>query len=56
VRSTAQGSATTDYGDYREQDGIKFPWHIDENQGEVELDMKVQSIKVNSGLTRADLK
>jgi hypothetical protein len=56
VRSTAQGSATTDYGDYREQDGIKFPWHIDENQGELELDMKVQSIKVNSGLTRADLK
>ncbi|GGA89591.1 M1 family metallopeptidase [Puia dinghuensis] len=56
VRSTGQGSTTTDYGDYREVDGIKFPWHIDDNQGEVELNMTVQSVKVNSGLTATDMK
>jgi len=56
VRSTSQGSATTEYGDYRDVNGIKFPWHIDDNQGEVELDMKVQSVKVNTGLTPGDLK
>ena len=56
VRSTSQGSTTTDFGDYRDVNGIKFPWHIDDNQGEVDLDLTVQSIKVNSGLTPADLK
>ncbi|HXB05806.1 MAG TPA: M1 family metallopeptidase [Puia sp.] len=56
VRNSSQGTATTDFSDYREVSGIKFPWHVDDNQGEIELDMKVQSVKVNSGLTAADLK
>jgi hypothetical protein len=56
VRQTSQGETSTDYSDYREVSGIKFPWHIDDNQGEVDLDLKVQSIKVNSGLSREDLK
>jgi hypothetical protein len=56
VRSTSQGETSTEFGDYREVSGIKFPWHIDDNQGEVDLDMKVTSVKVNSGLTAADLK
>ena len=56
VRSTSQGEATTDFGDYREVSGIRFPWHIDDNQGQVDLDMKVTSVKVNSGLSREDLK
>ena len=56
VRHTGQGETTTEFGDYREVSGIKFPWHVDDNQGEVDLDMKVQSIKVNSGLTAADMR
>jgi hypothetical protein len=56
VRSTSQGSTTTDFGDYREVSGIKFPWHVDDNQGEVDLDLTVQTIKVNAGLTAADIK
>jgi len=56
VRRTSQGETSTDFGDYREVNGIRFPWHIDDNQGEVDLDMKVQSVKVNSGLTAADLR
>jgi hypothetical protein len=56
VKQTSQGETTTGYGDYREVNGIKFPWHIDDNQGEVDLDMTVKSVKVNSGLTAADLK
>ncbi|HVS98621.1 MAG TPA: M1 family metallopeptidase [Puia sp.] len=56
IKNLSQGQTTTDYGDYRDVDGIKFPWHVDDNQGQVDLDMTVQSIKVNSGLTAADIK
>ena len=56
VKNLSQGQTTTEYGDYREVSGIKFPWHVDDNQGEVDLDMTVQSVKVNSGLGAADIK
>lgn len=56
VKNLSQGQTSTEYGDYREVSGIKFPWHVDDNQGEVDLDMTVQSVKVNSGLGAADIK
>ena len=56
VKNLSQGQTITDYADYRDVNGIKFPWHVDDNQGEVDLDMTVQSIKVNAGLTAADIK
>jgi hypothetical protein len=56
VKNLSQGQTTTDYSDYRDVNGIQFPWHIDDNQGEIDLDMTTQSVKVNSGLTAADLK
>lgn len=56
VKDLSQGQTITDYGDYREVNGIKFPWHVDDNQGQIDLDMTMQSVKVNSGLTTADLK
>jgi hypothetical protein len=39
-----------DFDDYRDVNGIKFPYHINDDEGQVVLDMTVQSIKVNSGL------
>ena len=56
IKNLSQGQTTTDYSDYRDVNGIKFPWHVDDNQGEIDLDMTMQSVKVNSGLTAADLK
>jgi len=56
VKNLRQGQTVTEYGDYRDVSGIKFPWHVDDNQGEVDLDMTVTSIKVNAGLTAADIK
>ena len=56
VKNLSQGQTTTDYGDYRDVNGIKFPWHVDDNQGQVDLDMTVESIKVNAGLTASDIK
>jgi Peptidase family M1 domain len=56
VKNQREGQTVTKYGDYRDVDGILFPWHVDENQGEIDLDMKVKSVKVNSGLTASDIK
>src|ERR1700722_1120951 len=56
VKNQREGQTVTIYGDYRDVNGILFPWHVDDNQGEIDLDMTVKSIKVNSGLTAADFK
>jgi CheY-like chemotaxis protein len=56
IKNLSQGQTITDYSDYRDVSGILFPWHVDDNQGEIDLDMTVQSVKVNSGLTAADIK
>jgi hypothetical protein len=50
------GSSTIDYSDYRDVSGIKFPFHVNNDQGQVDLDMTVQSIKVNSGLADSEFK
>jgi Peptidase family M1 domain len=57
VRTSKQGGVTSiEYSDYRDFNGIRFPYHLNEDQGQVVLDLKVQSIKVNTGLTDADFK
>jgi Peptidase family M1 domain len=43
-----------EYDDYRDVSGIKFPFRIADDEGQVVLDMTVQSIKVNSGLSDDD--
>jgi outer membrane lipoprotein-sorting protein len=45
------GTSTAEYSDYRDVNGIKFPYRVNEDQGQVNLDMTVQSIKVNAGLS-----
>ncbi len=44
----------TTYGDYKEVDGVKFPYTIGSNNGGQNIEMKVDELKVNSGLTRDD--
>jgi peptidase M1-like protein len=56
VRNTSQGQTVTDYGDYRPVSGIQFPWHVDDNEGEIELNVTMQTIKVNAGMVVNDLK
>ena len=56
VKNQREGQTVTVYGDYRDVNGILFPWHVDDNQGEIDLNMTVKSVKVNSGLTAADFK
>jgi hypothetical protein len=50
------GTSTVDYSDYRDVSGFKFPYHVILDQGELVLDMKVESVRLNTGLTDADFK
>ena len=54
TRVNKQGESTLEFGDYRDLDGIKFPYHVNNDQGQVVLNLSVQSIKVNAGLSDDD--
>jgi hypothetical protein len=43
----------TYYKDYRDVKGVKFPYNIVKNVG-IELDIKLDTVKVNEGVTDAD--
>lgn len=57
-QDTPMGAMTivTTYDDYREINGIKFPFSIKQQLGPQLLDMKVNSIEVNSGLSADEFK
>ncbi len=53
---TPQGevSSITDFSDYQEVEGIKFPFAMKTQNGPMKMDMTVDSVKVNSGLKESD--
>ncbi len=53
--TTTAGPSTTTYSDYREVDGIKFPYS-ETISSQVDIPLKVTDVKINSGLTDADFK
>ncbi len=53
--STTQGSSSTTYSDYKEVDGIKFPYS-ETISSQVDIPLKVTDVKINSGLSDADFK
>jgi len=57
-QETPMGSMTmvTNYGDYREVNGVKYPFSIKQQVGPQMLDMKVNSIEVNTGLSADDFR
>jgi predicted Zn-dependent peptidase len=55
VTSTPQGDSTTNYKDYRDVKGVKVPFNTIMNVG-FELNIKMDEIKVNEGVTDADFK
>lgn len=48
-------TVTTNYGDYKEVKGVKFPHTVTVNQG-FELNFVVSDIKINEGVSDADFK
>ncbi|HKK45846.1 MAG TPA: M1 family aminopeptidase [Balneolaceae bacterium] len=49
-------TSKTTYSDYREVNGIKVPYDVSSDQGSMALDMKVQDIKINTGLKDENFK
>ena len=46
----------TVYTDYKEVNGVKFPYSIGQKMGPMELNFKVQDIKINESVSDADFK
>lgn len=44
-------TVTISYGDYREIEGLKFPFSVKQQAGPQALDMKVISVELNTGVT-----
>jgi len=52
IRKDKEGNERgEDFDDYREVSGIKFPYHIIDDQGQVILDFTVTDIRVNAGIS-----
>lgn len=56
VTATGEMKTSSAISDYRDVGGIKFPFETNTNLGGRETDMKVKTIKVNSGLQDSDFK
>jgi hypothetical protein len=50
------GTSTTDFDDYRDVNGIKFPYKVSADEGQFILNLTVQSVKVNAGLADSEFK
>ena len=46
----------TNFSDYKEVNGVKFPHRMVQDMGQFKLDFKVKEIKINEGVTDADFK
>jgi zinc protease len=46
----------TNFGDYREVKGVKFPYSIAQKMGPMDLNFEIKEIKINEGVTDADFK
>ncbi len=58
VKTMSQGGQTmtvpTSFGNYQEVNGVKFPFSITETFGPQPIEFKVNSVKINEGVTDAD--
>jgi hypothetical protein len=55
-RSGEQETGAIEASDYREVNGVKFPFLLKNNIGGQQIDFKVDEIKINSGITDTDFK
>lgn len=47
---TGDLQTSVDYADYKETDGVKFPSSIKQNMGQMQIELILESIKVNKGV------
>ncbi|PNW29463.1 M16 family metallopeptidase [Formosa algae] len=55
-RSTPMGSASLFYSDYKDVNGIKFPYKLSQTMGPQKFDFVVKDLKINEGITDEDFK
>ncbi|WP_159022444.1 pitrilysin family protein [Formosa sp. L2A11] len=55
-RTSKEGSSSLFYSEYKDLDGIKFPYKLAINMGPQKFDFTVTEIKVNEGITDEDFK
>lgn len=56
IKTGKQGTVTIEYSDYRDVNGIKFPYHVNNDQGQIAFELTMDSIKVNAGIPDTDFK
>lgn len=54
IATTPQGSQTSDYSDYKEVNGVKFPHKLNQDTGMFQIELTVSKTEVNKGLTDDD--
>lgn len=55
-RTTPMGSSSIFYSEYKDLDGVKFPYKLTLNMGPQKFDFAVTEIKVNKGISDEDFK
>jgi Peptidase family M1 domain len=56
VKVSKRGETSVSYDDYHDLEGLKFPYSIVEDEGEIVFQLKVQEIKLNPDLPDTDFK
>jgi hypothetical protein len=56
VKVGTRGETSISYDDYRDVEGIKFPYRVNEDEGEMVLPLTLQEIKLNPDLPDSDFK
>lgn len=55
VEQMGQTATTTiDYSDYKEVNGVKFPFKLTQKVGPMEIEINIEEVKVNEGVTDKD--
>jgi zinc protease len=56
VKVNKRGETSVTYDDYRDVDGVKFPYHIVEDEGDIVFPFSVQEIKLNPDIPDSEFK
>ena len=56
TKVTTHGETSISYDDYRDVEGIKLPYRVNEDEGDMVLPLTLQEIKINPDLPDGDFK
>ncbi len=56
TKVSSHGETSISYDDYRDVEGIRLPYHVNEDEGDMVLPLTLQEIKINPDLPDGDFK